>query len=274
MRLNLTNGRVRNGQVGKTYALAGDQLKVPIELPSSLRRAFIVFSLMCAGAVPLTAQDADACLFFCSPELKIEPTFTVENVFNRHRVAEMNDGVQVGIIRAEREVVFETVVAVDIPTELPRVGFTLEAIFAPFSSSSENPFSGRTATDLGRSSVRDNTPEIELELNLEWLRSEATGGWVGSHFDVVDKISPSERPMDASAYTHKLNFELDTGVKVFNWLPAGNWLQNVEVEASLDYVATGLPRAGDRIGNELFLDDASRWSFSLVFVIPMIPLNP
>jgi len=166
------------------------------------------------------------------------------------------------------------VVALDIPTEIPRVGFTFEAIIAPFASGEENPFSGRTAAELGRTSVRDNTPEIELELNLEWLTSEATGGWVGSHFDIIDKISPSERPMDASAYTHKLNFELDTGVNIFNWLPTGNWLRNVELEGSLDYVATGLPRAGDRIGNELFLDDASRWSFSLVFVIPLVPLIP
>ena len=93
------------------------------------------------------------------------------------------------------------------------------------------------------------------------LRPEDTNGWVGSHFDLVDKISPAERPRDTSAYTHKLNFELDTAVHIFNWLPEANWLRNIELEGSLDYVATGLPRAGDRIGNELFLDNASGWSF-------------
>ncbi len=239
-----------------------------------MRRIFQVVALMWTVAVPLGAQDSDDCFFFCSPELKIEPTFTVENLFRRHRVAEMDGDDQVGVQRAAREVVFETVVALDIPTEIPRVGFTLEAIFAPFSTGGRNPFSGRSAAELGRSSIRDNTPEIELELNLEWLDSEDTGGWVGSHFDIIDKISPAERPMDGSAYTHKLNFELDTGVNVFNWLPSGNWLRNVEVEGSLDYVATGLPLAGDRIGSELFLDNASRWSFSLVFVVPLIPLAP
>ena len=260
--------------VGKRIPLAGRQLRVSVGLPMPLGRAFVVVGLMWCVAMPLAAQDTDDCFFFCAPELKIEPTFTVENLFSRHRVAEMNGDVQVGIAQAEREVVFETVVALDIPTEIPRVGFTFEAIIAPFASGEENPFSGRTAAELGRTSVRDNTPEIELELNLEWLTSEATGGWVGSHFDIIDKISPSERPMDASAYTHKLNFEVDTGVNIFNWLPTGNWLSNVELEGSLDYVATGLPRAGDRIGNALFLDDASRWSFSLVFVIPLVPLIP
>lgn len=234
----------------------------------------VVLAALFWTVAPLGAQDGDDCFFFCAPELKIEPTFTVENLFRRHRVAEIEGGQQVGVERAERELVFETVLALEIPTEIPRVGFTLEAIFIPFVSGDENPFTGQTAQQLGRSSVRENSPEFELELNLEWLRSEDTAGWVGSHFDIIDKISPAKRPGDGSAYTHKLNFELDTALHVFNWLGNGNWLRNVEVEGSLDYVATGLPRAGDRIGNELFLDDASGWSFSLVFVFPLIPLVP
>ena len=57
--------------------------------------------------------------------------------------------------------------------------------------------------------IRDNG--IELELNLSLLEPEQTGGWVASHFDIVDKISPGEPPDAASVYTHKLNFEPDTG---------------------------------------------------------------
>ncbi|MCW5979712.1 MAG: hypothetical protein KIT09_16655 [Bryobacteraceae bacterium] len=200
---------------------------------------------------------------------------TVENLFSRHRVAELDsEGQVVSVTRATREKVFEVIAALDVPTEIPRVGFTFEAIFVPFAKGSQNPFTGMTAQDLGRRSIRDNPPEVEIELNLEWLRTEDTKGWVGSHFDIVDKISPAERPGDTGAYTHKLNFELDTAVSVFNWLPQGNWLRNIEVEGSLDYVATGLPRAGDRFGNEVFLDNASGWSFSLVFVIPLAPLSP
>ena len=239
-----------------------------------LIRTTVVLALGCSVLTPLEAQKKDRCFFLCRPELKIEPTFTVENLFSRHRVAEFEGNEQVGVTRAEREVVFETILALDIPTEIPRVGLTFETIFIPFASGDENPFTGATAEDLGGTSIRDNSPEVEIELNLEWLRPEDTKGWVGSHFDIVDKISPAEQPGDTSAYTHKLNFELDTAVHIFNWLPEGNWLRNIEVEGSLDYVATGLPRAGDRIGNELFLDNASGWSFSLVFVIPLAPLWP
>jgi hypothetical protein len=134
--------------------------------------------------------------------------------------------------------VFETIFALDLSTPIPRIGVTLEAITKPFSD--------------------ENDVELESELKLYWLESEQTGGWLSSHFDIVDKFSGAERPTDKRAYTHKLNLELDTAVALFSRVPETNWLHDVEVEGSLDYVATGLP------------NDASRWSFSLVFVFPIV----
>lgn len=134
--------------------------------------------------------------------------------------------------------VFETIFALDLSTPIPRVGVTFEAITKPFND--------------------ENEVELESELKLYWLEGEQTGGWLSSHFDIVDKFSPAKRPTDKRAYTHKLNLELDTALALFNRLPESNWLHDVEIEGSLDYVATGLPK------------DASRWSFSLVFVIPVV----
>ena len=116
--------------------------------------------------------------------------------------------------------------------------------------------------------------EIEFELNLNLFATEQTGGWVSSHFDVVDKFSPGETPRAASTYTHKLNFEWDTAFHVFNRLPMGHWLRNVEAEVSLDYVATGLPKTGDVVGDERFVDDANPWSLSFVMIVPLAPLAP
>ena len=136
------------------------------------------------------------------------------------------------------DTVFETIFALDLSTPIPRVGITLEAITKPFSD--------------------ENDVELESELKLYWLESEQTGGWLSSHFDIVDKFSGAERSTDTRAYTHKLNFELDTAVAFFQRLPERNWLRDVEIEGSIDYVATGLPSG------------ASRWSFSLVFVLPIV----
>ena len=177
----------------------------------------------CLAAAPAAAQTAPSCRFLCAPQVLIEPTLTIES-----------------LARSPRRV-FELVLAADIPTTVPRLGFTAETIFSPF--------------------ARDNAVEVELEVNIGVVHSAQTRGWVSSHVDVVDKFSPAERPGDRGAYTHKLNFEWDTALAPFNRLPERRWLRNVEIEGSLDYVATGLPPARD----------ADRWSFSLVLVLPITP---
>ena len=231
---------------------------------------FIALAATCLLVPALgEAQEGRACAVLCAPELKIEPTLTFENLGRRARV-QMGGTTE----RTARETVFELIFALEVPTEIPRVGLTFEVIVIPFASTSEHPFTGATAAQLGRDDIRDNVVEIESELNLALVDSDRTGGWLSSHFDIVDKFSPGERPNSTSVYTHKLDFELDTALHLFNWLPEGRWLRNAEVELSIDYLATGLPKAGDLIGDELFLDDASPWSLSLVLVLPLAPLYP
>ena len=234
-------------------------------------------AMNCAGWIagllllpaPASAQNEPRCAFLCAPELKIEPTWTIENLGARPNVE--IDGQEE---RIARESVFELIFALDVPTTIPRVGLTLEAIFIPFGGTSVHPFTGATAAEAGRDEIRDNGIEIEAELNIDLFGTEQTGGWVSSHFDIVDKFSPGATPRAGSAYTHKLNFEWDTAFHVFSRLPQGHWLRNVEAEVSLDYVATGLPKAGDVIKGERFLNNASPWSLSFVMVIPLAPLAP
>src|SRR5262245_20529824 len=90
------------------------------------------------------AQEASTCRFICELQWKVEPTFTIENLANRHRTV-TPDGV---IELANRDWVFEAVLALDFKTKLPRLGFTAEAIAAPFSD--------------------DNSLELELETNFYW----------------------------------------------------------------------------------------------------------
>lgn len=211
------------------------------------RIARFLAMLLTFGAIPATAQPASTCRLICELEWKIEPTFTIDNLAKRHRVE--TDGLAE---RVSRERVFETVFALDMSTRLSWLGFTAEAITAPFAD--------------------DNEVQLEFETNFHWLPDSKTKGWVSSHFDVVDKFSPAETPHATKAYTHKLNLELDTALHLFNWLPEGRWLRGVELETSLDYLATGLPRKGDVFADgSRYLDDASRWSISFVIVLPVAP---
>ena len=208
---------------------------------------WLVIALVAVSA-PAFAQSA-RCVFLCAPEFKIEPTWTIENLQGAPQI-EINGAIE----RASRETIFETIFALDVPTSVPRLGMTFEAVFTPFRD--------------------DNDVELETELNVHLFDTEQTGGWVSSHFDIVDQFSPAERPGATRSYTHKLDFEWDTAFHVFSRLPDGHWLRNVEAEVSLDYLATGLPEAGDVVGDERFLDRASPWSMSFVMVIPLAPLNP
>jgi len=204
--------------------------------------------LACATLPSLAEAQQDSCRVICEVEFKIEPTFTIENLANRHRII-TSDGAGE---RANRERVFETVLATDLATRIPRLGFTVEAIFSPFSD--------------------DNAVELEFEANFYVLTESLTRGWVTSHFDVVDQFSAAERPGTDRAYTHKLDFELDTAFHVFNFLPEGRWLRGVEIETSLDYLATGIPKEGDVLADgSRYQDDASGWSLSFVFVVPVAP---
>ena len=230
---------------------------------------WIVLTCLSIPAPSFAQQQEPQCVILCAPALKFEPTWTLEHLAGRHRIE--SDG---QIERVKRENVFELIFAVDVPTTIPRIGLTLEAIFVPTGGTDVHPFTGATAAEIGQGEVRDNGIEIESELNIKVFDEEQTGGWVSSHFDVVDKFSPGERPRAGSVYTHKLNFEWDTAFHIFNRLPDRNWLRHLELEVSLDYVATGLPKAGDRIDGERFLDRASPWSLSIVTVIPLAPLVP
>lgn len=165
-------------------------------------RRLLSASLLLLAALPAHAQDPTPCRFLCTPEFKVEPTITFEPLFNSPRIVEDDGGPPV---RDRRETDFELVLSVGLPTRMSWLDFTIEAIFLPFD--------------------RDSTPDLEFETNLVWLPASRTRGWLTSHFDVVDQFSPAERPGDRRAYTHKLNFELDTSVAVFNWLPEGRWLR-------------------------------------------------
>jgi hypothetical protein len=212
-----------------------------------VRVAVLVFAGALVGAPQVSAQAPPACRVLCTPEFKVEPTVTFSNVFGSPRIVDE----QGTTTREPRETAFEAILSLGLPTRVSWLEFTVEAIFLPFD--------------------RESTPELEFETNFIWLPAERTRGWLSSHFDLVDKFSSAERPTDRRAYTHKLNLELDTSVSVFNWIPAGRWLRGVELEGSLDYVATALPKAGDRVGDRRFVDNASPWSFSLVFVLPIAP---
>ena len=215
------------------------------------------------------AQDDPPCTIICAPELKIEPTFTIEHLAQRPRL-EVDGAVE----RVARETIFELIFALDVPTEIPRIGLTLEAILLPFGEIAVHPFTGAPASAAGRAvdprqrrrdRVGAQFPSVrhgpDRRLGLVALR----------HRRQVQSGRDATRRQRVYA---QAELRVGHGVSCLQSGAAAPWLRNVELELSLDYLATGLPKAGDVVGDERFLDKASPWSLSFVFVLPLAPLAP
>jgi hypothetical protein len=213
----------------------------------AVRIALLALAAALVGTSQAAAQKPSPCRFLCAPDFGVEPTMTLTNAFRGARIVQP-DGTTT---REPRETEFDLVLALDLPSRVSWLGFTIEASFQPLD--------------------RDSPPELEFEANVIWLAADRTSGWVSSNVDVVDNFSPDERRTESGAYTHKLDFELDVSVAIFKWLAGSRWLKGVELQGSLDYLASGLPRKGDLIDGVRFIDGASPWSLSFVIAIPVAP---
>ena len=93
--------------------------------------AAAVALLLCAQPAAAQESGEPPCRILCVPDFKVEPTITFENLASRARVEVTDDAGGAVVERQARESVFELILALGIPTEIPRVGFTLETIFVP-----------------------------------------------------------------------------------------------------------------------------------------------
>jgi hypothetical protein len=76
-------------------------------------------------------------------EWKVEPTFTIENLANRQRVVTPASAAE----RVDRERVLEAILALDLKTKLPRLGFTAEmSATSSATTTQRNSNSRRTCT--------------------------------------------------------------------------------------------------------------------------------
>jgi hypothetical protein len=212
-----------------------------------VRIALLAVAAVLVGTSQVAAQKPSPCRFLCAPDFGVEPTITLTNAFRGARIVQPDGTTS----REPRDRDFDLVLALNLPSRLPWLGFTIEASLQPLD--------------------RESPPELEFEANVIWLPADRTSGWLSSNVDVVDSFSPDERGAESGAYTHKLDFELDVSVAMFKWLAGSRWLKGVELQGSLDYLASGLPRKGDLIDSIRFIDGASPWSLSFVIAIPVAP---
>ena len=208
------------------------------------------------------------CRLLCTPGVVVMPAVIRSHLLGGPRVRSLSTGV---VQRLPSSSNLELIFAASARTLVPRVSLFGSVQWLPNASAQRNPFTQYTASELGEP-VRANAPTATVGASVSLVPADWTGGWADLALNVGDLFSQAARPGDASEYTHKLDLDLVGHAHVFAWTPPTTYLHRVSAYAILDYVATGLPRAGDEVPvGRRFLSAARPLSLIAGLALPITP---
>lgn len=204
--------------------------------------ATAVTAIAALAATPSTVLAQTPCRNICAPQLLFRAGAIRSHVFGGPTVTDLTTGATHRLVsRTSLQLQFLLTAA----TLFPRTHVNLAVQWLPNARATTNPFTEYSASDEG-STIHANTPSVAMNVSIDALTAKETGGWLGVSGYAGDLFSTASQPGDNSDYTHKLDVGLAGSLDIFNWLPASDWAHGaVSAYAILDYVATGLPRAGD-----------------------------
>lgn len=200
-------------------------------------------ALVVATVAPIVSTAAQApCHSICAPTLLFRAGAIRSHVFGGPTVTDLATGATHTLAsRTNLQLQFLLTAA----TLVPRTHVNLAVQWLPNARATTNPFTEYSATDEG-STIHANTPSVAMNVSVDAITPKETAGWLGVSGYAGDLFSTASRPGDNSDYTHKLDVGVAGTFDIFNWLPPTDWAHDaVSAYAILDYVATGLPRAGD-----------------------------
>lgn len=236
----------------------------------SLPPMFVAIALAAVGVLsPRSADAQQNCkLLFCSPTLLFQPATITTNAVDPPEVRLANGTTT----ELERSTEFLMRFTLMVPTSIPRTSLSAHLQWTPFADAPRQPFTGQSAEDLGEEAIDANLPLFVYGPVFKLVTEQQTNGWFSGQIMVRALFSPGMRPEDERAYTHKFLPGLGVNVGIFNWLPEGSLLRNVPLFARANYVATGLPEAGDPVpGGGTLLDDADPWILIFGMGFPLAP---
>jgi hypothetical protein len=236
--------------------------------PTRLALPALTVVLGLSSARPVGAQASPKCTVLCAPAISLMPAVLRSHLFGGPRVEKLATG---EVTRLPSLWNFELIVAGAAKTAIPRLSLFGSVQWLPNATEQRNPFTLYTAGELG-GAVHANAPTVTVGASGSVLSAAETDGMADVDVNVGDLFSQAARPDDRSAYTHKLDLDLVTHWHVFRWTAPESYAHRVTLFAILDYVATGLPRAGDEVPQgRRFVDDARPTSFIGGLSLPITP---
>jgi hypothetical protein len=216
-------------------------------------------------------QGSQRCSWLCEPSVTLMPGMLRTHLFGGPTVETMSSGAE---HRLSSTSSLEVILTVAAKTRVPRLSAFGSLQWLPNATEARNPFTLYNASELG-SPVRANAPTATFGLSGMLLPAESTHGWFDASVTVGDLFSQAARPDDKSAYTHKLDVDLVTHLNLFGALPKGTYAHRIALYGILDYVATGLPRAGDEVPiGRVFVTRARPTALIIGLALPLSPKAP
>jgi hypothetical protein len=218
----------------------------------------------------VSAQQQQKCKLVCAPKFTLMPGMIRTHALHAPRVRELATN---QIVTLPSKSSLEVIGAFIAPTAIQWASLYASVQWLPNAKESANPYTLYTASDVGEQ-LRANAPSVNMGATVALLQPPMTKGWFTLNGNVSDLYSKAAEPDDKSSYTHKLDLDLVGTLDVFNELPKAEYLHRVGVYGILDFVATGLPKAGDEVpkGERVFVDDARSVSLIVGLSLPFAPM--
>lgn len=242
---------------------------------AACRAATVALALVPAflpAASAAAQQGGKSCTIICAPTVIFGIGEDRTHVFGGPTVRNDSTGV-VSKVPSQSVMLLQFVSIAK--TAVPHLQLYVSATWLPTARSRANPFTEYTANQVGEDRIRANEMTLSGGAMIELLPKDATKGWFGVNGYFADLLSPAARPSDASAYTHKLDLGALALLYPFAGLDSTSALRKSGIFATLtlDYVATGLPRAGDTVPKgRTFLTAAKPAALIGTIAIPVAPL--
>jgi len=238
-----------------------------METRLALRHLSVLLAGSAALIVARPAAAQGSCSFICKPTVSFEPAMIENHLFSHPTTRTLATG---AVQRLPSTTNLELIFAVGASTPIKRLSLYGSVQWLPNASERRNPFTLYGASDIG-DKVRANAPTASAGISLGIVDTKDTNGWLGLNAHIGDLYSSAARPQDSGAYTHKLDLGLAANWSLFADLPTQTYMHDVVLSTLLDYVATGLPKAGDEVpkGERVFLTGVHSASLIVGLAFPL-----
>jgi hypothetical protein len=245
-------------------------MRVPVRARGRLAVSAAVIAAVTVGR-PAHAQQS-SCTVICAPQVALNVAGFRSHVLGSPTVRDDATGAETKLPSRTNLDLQLFVVA---PTAVQHLYGYVSVSWLPSATTRQNPYTEYTASQVGEP-IKANHLSLAVGGLVDLVPKTMTNGWGAVQGYVADLLSPAARPNDTKTFTHKLDLG---GVAVFYPFAGMDSTSlarrsGIHLYVDLDYVATGLPKAGDDVprGERTFVTGAKPAALIFGVGIPIAPL--